>query len=326
MGKSHDPQLAKLAKYGEALNCDFDTNMFFVGMPETREEAEQQATETAGRLQEYAKFNIKPLVIMEPTYKGGKERTDLRILNNAKNSEEYHERLDTYFRTLRQAGITDEQMGTWVPFPEPNLPEWKDGVTSPDVFRNNFVPVAQAIKTHFRNAHVSIMLDSATYPDGDVKYAKGTNNPTALLPYVTGIPEQDSSPLVDSIGLQGFPWELTDGAADYLPAQSALVCAARLGLKQAWLNTGSFSRRKEGDQTIAVSPQLRATQLAGALGQAVAIQKAGVAVRVNVFAQNDFPKSPDWSYSTPQDVFVLKEGVKVAKQLGILVSLFDSKA
>lgn len=324
LSKSSDQALAKLGRYEGDLGYGFAENMLFVGMPRDTAEAEQQAGDLAKTLKEYAHQGVRPIIIMEPTYNGGKDKADLAKLTEDKDGT--NEPWNRFFQTLNWAGVTDDQLGTVVPFPEPNLPEWGGAITNAGTFRANFTRVAQAIKTHFRRAEVSILLDSTTYRDGDTKWATGVTDPVALLPYVTGIPQG----LVDSICLQGFPWQPGDRAEDYLNAQTALTLAARAGVKKIWFNTGSFSSRvDETGRKFVADQDERLRVLGEALAQADAVRRAGSGdefkVRMNIFAQNDTDeRAPDWSYA-PADYPALRSALYAAAKAGIPVSLFDAK-
>jgi hypothetical protein len=131
--------------------------------------------------------------------------------------------------------------------------------------------------------------------------------------------------LIDSFGLQGFPWEVADDAANYLPAQSAMACATRLGVKDIWLNTGSFARRKaDNGADITADANTRLAHLGGELAQALAINQQGFNVNVNLYAKNDYPDGPDWSYTTADDYTLIRQGIAAATTNRTSVSFFDA--
>ena len=323
MEQSSDPALRRLAAYEQRLGHGFSVNMLRTEMPRTRDEAEAQAKLMATTLKEYKKQGIPPLVMLQPTANNGAEGIDLRTVNDAQHSDGYDgykDRWDHYFATMVAEGVTSEDMGTWVPFPTPNIPAWQDGVTDADVFKNNFVPVAQALKTHFTEARVSVLLDTTTYPNND--WSHGSTDNGNMLEYVTGLPKG----LVDSIGIQGLPYAPGDNPATYLRASAATAAATRVGVKDVWLNTGSFSQRQDVSAgLITCDPQTRVQHLVGEWQQAQAVKQAGFNVSINVFAQNNFSQGgPDWSYpiDSAPSMTMLKQGADAAAQAGIPISLY----
>jgi hypothetical protein len=321
LGKSKDPGLKAVAALEKKTGYRIESNMLFAGMPRNPEEATAQADEMAARLKEYANRGVKPVVVMEPTYADGAKLIDTKKISDAKHQEQFHQTMDVYFGELRTnpAGLTDEQMGTWVPFPEPNIPEWAGGNTDPGVFKKNFTVVSQNLKAHFRDAKASVMLDSATYANND------WNNPDygseALKRYVSGIPEG----LIDSVGFQGFPFSKNDNPNTFLNAQPAAELAEAAHTKNIWLNTGSYgsiyneqTKKREAADTLQ-----RAETLVAESKTAATLQQAGFNVSVNIFAAPaSSPDAPDWSYKTPMDQSVLSGTLNAASAAGIPVSVF----
>src|SRR5438309_11698976 len=116
-------------------------------------------------MQEWSKRGMKPRVVMLPTFDGvgpnAKKADPVQL-----GTEEYtgeQGTLDAYFRTIKQAGVTDEEMGTWMLYPGPNRPD--SGITA-DQFRTNATGAAQRPKTHFTSAKVGVVLDG-TYHSGN---------------------------------------------------------------------------------------------------------------------------------------------------------------
>ena len=214
MAHSKDPQLRMLSRFERKTNLKINSMMMFVGFPESIQDAVNAAATMSASLKEWANFGIKPLVIMEPTTNGGQNLMNIENFHNSAN----YQYTKAYFDELKNDGVTDEQMGTWVPFPEPNLPEWAGAVTDPNIFAQNVTDVAQLIKGTFPNAAVSIYLDNQTFPNGDVNWSSGTMAESALAPYVTAFGQSKGyyGGLIESFGFQGFPWNNTDDPAEYL--------------------------------------------------------------------------------------------------------------
>ncbi|HSX34320.1 MAG TPA: hypothetical protein VLF62_01615 [Candidatus Saccharimonadales bacterium] len=321
MAKSKDPGLKALAAVEKKTGYSFESNMLFAGMPRTPEEAHDQANEMAARLKEYAKQGVKPLVVMEPTYNQGKDLIDTTKLSDAKHADNYRQTMDAYFGGIRQneAGITDEQMGNWVLFPEPNIPEWKGGNTDPNTFKANYTVAAQAMKAHFRSGHASVMLDSATYPNND--WSQPSYEGSDLTRYVSGIPEG----LIDSVGFQGMPYSQNDDPSVFLNAQAAAQLAEAAKTKNIWINTGTYSsyyneQTKKREQATTAQ---RAETLVHESQTAATLQTAGFDVSVNVFAAPaSSPDAPDWSFKSQADQQMLAGTLKAASAAAIPVSLF----
>lgn len=317
MEHSTDPQLRKLAAYERALGYGFESMPLSSGLPRDVEEARTLGASMSARLKEWGKYGIRPVVLMEPIFEIGSELADLTSLGTPGYINDMGV-LDTYFQGMRWEGVTDEQMGTWVPYPNPNLAIWGDGITSPAIFRANAVGAAQCLKTHFREAHVSILLNRTTQPDGDTPGNPGSSSLVKLLDYVGDVPPD----LFDSFGLQGFPWERNDRPADFLSAGAAMACAARLSANRVWLNTGSFSHRKDGATDLVIDPERRIAVLNQVLEQATFVRQSGPDVNINLLAINRADQV-DWSYPTATDRDMLDAWVQRAAQAGVSVTLLS---
>jgi hypothetical protein len=318
---SNDPQLMLLEEY-EHETAVAPLYIDFTGFPQNHQEALKYAAAMAGDLQEWHKSGVQPLIIMEPTFNDGQDNMNLVAFSKGN----YDEPLNTYFDTLAGLGITGEEMGTWVPFPEPNIPEWRNNDTGPELFTHNVTKVGEVIKNKFPNAKVSIMLNSQTSHDSN--WSDVTLNPKALLSYVSGFP----SGLIDSFGLQGFTWSNEDSPATFLSAQTAILGAKQLGVKHVWFITGTYSElnNPNGGGIIKSDNQRRAKVLNGVLNQALIAQAAGYMVDyINIFGENKLENGPsgagsaNYRYATPEAMNMLREFVDEAKLHNIPVAIFD---
>jgi hypothetical protein len=225
-----------------------------------------------------------------------------------------------YFAQLKAANITDKEIGTWVLLPEPSLPDaW--GSTDPQLFADNFNLLAGKLHEHFPTARTSIMLDSATYPDGG--WGSRTYQTEAMLQYLKGI-KPDS---VNEFGLQGFP--RVSGStrpAELLNAELAISAAKALHIRDVWFNTGTYSTEQDPDsgKKVNATAAQRTAFLDGAYTQVERAQRAGLrVVSVNIFAENKLDQDEaDWSYSTPQDRRILDNAIARFKANGVPVSEF----
>lgn len=328
LASAQSSQLRKLAEYEQVCGAAIvSRSMFFTATPKDTAEAQSYAADVSATLHDYAHYGIAPLVILEPnTSSGPVNFKDYR--NGA-----YDQALDAYFAALKASGITDAQMGMWVSFPEANIPEW--GTTDPNDFAANVTKTIQFQKKYFAGSLASVMLDSKTYPSG-TSWDNGSY--ASLLPYVQPIPHG----LVDSFGLQGFPWTppanqggpASTDPAEYLSAAQAAEAARSLGVHNVWFNTGTFGRAYTNDasQTVSLSPAQRQAMLDGITAQAKALQAQGFAAAVHLFAQDKSATSEaiDWAYwpkgqaATSPATPVFKIFTHDLQAAGIPLWLFDT--
>lgn len=321
---TNDPQLQLLEHYEAETGVERQM-MYFVGFPESVVDARTQATEMAQTLKSWNRAGVKPLVIMEPTFNGGQDNMNLHAFGHGN----YDAALDEYFGTLKDLGINEDQLGTLVPFPEPNTPSWAGGVTDPQLFVHNTTKVAEAYRKYFPDAKVSVMLDSQTFlPSPDPNWANGTMNPSSLLQYVNFKPG-----VIDSFGLQGFTWDNKDQPSTFLSGQAAVSCARQMGVSHIWFNTGTYStvNNPNGEGIIMAGTARRMEVLRGVLAQAEAVQKAGMTVDfINIFGQDKLDKSPngtgtaDYEYAGHHELQTLKHFVDESKAHDIPVTIFDA--
>jgi hypothetical protein len=291
------PELRKLAQYEQLCNGDpVDRSTLFAPTPTTTAAAASDASDMASRLQDYANFGVKPLVIFEPDDDNG---NNLDLAQYAAGA--YDTALSAYFADLVADGITDSTIGTWVVIPEGNIPVWTS--TDPSIFSTDVVKTVNFERQYFPTAQDSILLDSETYPSAS-SWSNGSY--TSLLPYVQAIPKG----LLNSFGLEGFPWAAPANQAAstlynpdvYLRVDLAAQAAQALGVSNIWLNTGTFSQMytENPAETITNTPLQRQTMLDGVVAQAKLLQSQGYSVEVHLFAQDkaNTAEAIDWSYWT----------------------------
>ncbi len=320
-------QLRKLAEYEFVCGGEVVKQMsFFVPLPTTDAEAIEMASDTTATLKEFAKQNITPLVFMEPTrWSGG--IVDIATYRDGG----YDAAIDTYFATIKASGVTDIQMGTWNPLPEGNIPVWGD--TRAETFTAIVKRTVQLQKKHFPNSKASVLLESKTYPRGD-SWMDGKY--VSLLPFVRNLPDG----LIDSFGLQGFPWgamsKLEVAVLEpsvYLRTDLAMEAAGSLGIKDVWFNTGTFNTFHKGDgmPLVTLPTKQRQQILDNVLQQMKAVKAAGYKPAVHLFARDksDTDEKIDWSYwktgkmSSSPATPVFKAFVRDARTAGVPLWLYD---
>jgi hypothetical protein len=264
---------------------------------------------------------------MEPSTDNG---TNLDL--TAYQAGDYDAALDAYFGDLKADGVTDAMMGMWVIIPEGNIPVWTS--VNPSIYSADVVKTIQFQKKYFPSSLSAIMLDSETYPSAS-SWSNGAY--VSLLPYVQNIPKG----LVNSFGLQGFPWAPPANQAGsssfdpsvYLPASLASAAANSLGANNVWLNTGTFNLMyaQNSSETVTAQPTQRQAMLNGVLVQAKLLQAKGFDVDIHLFAQNkaNTSEGTDWSYwnNVPEDepgTQVLTTFIRESAEADIPLWLFDT--
>jgi hypothetical protein len=294
---STDPYLSKLAIFQNVCKS-FVANRFmiFTTMPKDAIEAKAMAIRMAAQLTVFSKAGIKPVVVAEPIASWG--LVDFGEFHNGL----YTQYLDTYFKTLHSQGITNAQMGTWVPFPEPNAPLWNRHNFVPEDFSQIINIYAGTLEKYFPTAAVSLLFNSTSYGDTDVEYANGEY--LSFVPWIDHI----KPGLISSFGIQGFPWlpkasnkgsGITE-ADEFLNPRLLLEAASTLKVKELWFNTGTFYSKYTNDSanTIFVSPSQRKTIADSIIQTITHVQSQGYTVWVNIFAQDksELTEATDWSY------------------------------
>jgi hypothetical protein len=328
---ANDNRIRKLDEYQSICkSLVTDKLMLFTDMPNSNVTAVTNAKKMIATLKEFEKYKITPVVIVEPITKWG--LIDFLEFNTGF----YDSWIKTYFQTLKKEGVTDVQMGIWVPFPEANIPSWNKGNAKPKDFALGVNKYLSIMKSSFPHAKGSILLNSATYDNDDEDWAYGEY--ISLMPYVSDIDKT----LVDSFGLQGFPWlpernSPSDGLTDpseYLRYLLAVEAAESLGVKEVWFNTGTFGGKYMMDPTkkISVNAASRKFILDNTLLEVKKVQERGFKVWVNIFAEDksDVTEQTDWSYwhtvgkeQTPE-MIIFKDFIYDLNENKIGISLYDS--
>jgi len=331
LNESSDSRLIQLEKYQKVCRSEVTrTIMIFTDMPKDKIIAHKKAEQMAKDLKLFSQYGISPLVIVEPVTAWG--LIDFKEFR----SGFYDSFIEAYFQFLKKEGVTDSQMGTWVPFPEANLPLWNHVNATPYDYSAIVNRYLRILKKYFPQARGSILLNSATYENDDFNWVSGEY--VSLRPYLVDLDKE----LIDSFGVQGFPWAPPKTARDktaVLNAQEFLTesiideAAQILGVKKIWINTGTFGAKYtlDPEKTIYITPDVRLDILNEILSQAVKLKHKGYEVTVNLFVQDKSRKeeATDWSYlresfsGSEETEIIFREFVAKANREGINISLFD---
>jgi hypothetical protein len=329
LSAENSPELQKLAQYEQVCKSSVaSTVSFFTPIPTSIADAHSYASDVVANLKDFSRYGIGALVFFEPTMASGG-----LIDMNSFISGSYDSALDTYFSDIKLAGVTDRMMGTWVPFPEGNIPVWTS--TDPNIFTAAVVKTVSFQKKYFLSSKSSILLDSMSYLNGA---SWGAGNQVSLLPYVQKIPVG----LIDSFGLQGFTWvppanqnQATNGEPqNYLRVDLAAQAARSLKVNMVWLNTGTFgiAYAGKGSEQVSITSLRRSQLLTEVAAQASVLKNQGFQTAIHLFAQNKSSTNEaiDWSYwptgqaSSSTDTGVFKSFVHQLQIDSIPLWLFDS--
>lgn len=320
-----DPQLLAAAEYEDVCSSQFlDYKMIFTNMPANEEESVALANELAVRLKAFASFDIKPIVIIEPETGDGM----VGFQEYAKGA--YDGRMGAYFAHLKSLGVTDAELGLWVPFPEPQQDVWLNN-ENPDDFAHSMNRHSAVLRAQFPAAKIGILLDSQV---GEIR------NAGRLLAYVRLIDKQT----VDVVGLQGFPWNPTTDddprrpvtrASEFVSARTLDELAKALGAKEVLLNTGTYRHRlMTNGASLTLSQDQRRNALRSIETEVVKLRHQGYDVVVNVFAENKLGarEAVDWSYwqsgrfaESDGGTAMFTDFVHKLKAGGVAVGIYDAR-
>jgi hypothetical protein len=325
-----DENVSKLRDYQDVCSSYVtDSLMVFTTFSGDKPSADSDAAKMAAKLKLLHAAGVKPIVVAEP-YAG-----DVSISFKDFAAGKYDASISYYFERLKALGVTDEEMGTWVPFPEPNTPNWNNKDAEPRDFALCVNRYLHAMKAVFPTAKASVLLNATTYEPTD--YAWDNGDYLDLTPYVQEI---DKS-LVTSVGIQGFPWVSNASqsrreifrASEFLQPDLAIAAARELHTRDIWFNTGSFAAKYTNDKTkrVAISPNERKGILNDILDVAMTTrnyQQNAYRVSVNLFSEDksNATEATDWSYLQDTDnKMVFKDFITRAQQNSVPISLFDTK-
>jgi hypothetical protein len=326
LGQSINAMLKQLAKYQDLCGSKVaDKMMVFTQIPSSSNSVQPLANEIAAILKEYSAYGLTPVVIAEPT----DGDTQLSFTQFAKGV--FNPVLDQYFAAIKNAGITGQQMGIWVPFPEANIPTWNSEGSTPADFGLLINNYSSALKKYFPTTQVSVLMNYTSFAPSDKGYTtpKIANYDEYLKNIKPG--------LVNSFGMQGFPWVESNKASDnsvsdpqvFLQPTNAMKAANQLGVSTIWFNSGTLASKYTQNPNLRVNVSAADRQAINndKLSVFDQVQNAGYKVWVNEFVQDksNTVEQTNFSYlQTPQDQAIFKDFITKLNAKGLSVSLFDS--
>ncbi len=324
LNNTDNPYLTKINYYQNICNSKaFDKMMIFTFMPQSDEARTAEIKNLGEKLITFEQNGLKPIIVIEPNSEEG--------LLNFYDFENglFDSSLRKFLKGILDYGVNESMMGRIIPFPEPNIPAWNRNGSTPASFGTNFNKTIQIIREFYPNIKGTILLNTKSYATDDLRWANGKL--VSLKPYLTNI----DPGLVESIGLQGFPWQSPSNqvlfeekdAKVFLPIKLIEEMSEITNNKSLLLNTGSFATRYSNnpDQTINIPPFKRRQVLDSILYESKELQSKGYSVNINIFSENKTKteENVDWSYSTPDQQAILKEFIARANVLNIELSVFD---
>jgi hypothetical protein len=327
LGIPTSPFLKQLKKYQDLCGSKVaDKMMVFTQIPSSTNSVQPLANEIAAVLKEFSLYGITPVVIVEPI-DGDTQLSFTEFINGVFNPV-----LDQYFTAIRNTGIADQQMGVWVPFPEANIPVWNsDGSTPADfgLLINNY---SSSLKKYFPTTPVSVLMNYTSFDPAD----KGYSNPSISNydQYLKNI----KPGMVDSFGIQGFPWVEANRSSDnsvndpavFLQPANTIRAAKQLGVNTIWFNTGTISSKYTQSPTLRVNVSAADRQVINNNKLSIfdQVQNAGYNIWVNEFVQDKSNTAEQTNFSylqTTQDQAAFKDFAKKLSDRGVSLSLFDSE-
>jgi hypothetical protein len=291
-------EVRNLSAFDQA--CNSESSKFLViktVMPTDDTSAKNLPIQVANTLLELNKYNIKPYVLVNIS-----ENTSPEVISELlKNGNQTN--LETYFNTLKSLGVTSETIGTWIPYPEANLPTWNNSNLTPESYTylvNSFITT---INKTYPEAKIEVLLSSATYDTKDFSWAEGEYVP--LDKYINALNLEK----IDSIGISGYPWvakatvnestELLD-PYEYLSQNIIENIASARSIKKFTLYTGTFASKygNTPEETIQIPVEIRKTILDRTINLVKLLKSKNYEITVILKSNNETSgvDKTDWSY------------------------------
>jgi hypothetical protein len=288
-----------LERYNQMAGGDFATSvMLFSSTPVGEDEIESVSNRIAAKIKTLSKSNLEVIVVLEPisASQGKLNFSDIAL-------GKYNNDFVGLMTALKSKGVTNANIGNWIIWPEPNLPDkyWNKPRFESANFGDMFNNFAAPLKAAYPNAKMTILMDTKSYDPSDYDYANG--KAVSWSPYLNRV---DKS-LVTTIGIQGFTWYAKDGSdklidpKQYLPTTLVVEAAQQLGIKSLLVNTGQAKAYKStngGVVQISDSQRRRINQEVAA--QILKLKNYGYETTANFFVEDkiDTPEGIDFSYPT----------------------------
>ena len=326
LNQSTSPILKQLSKYQDVCGSKVaDKMMVFTQIPSNVNSVQPLANEISNILREFSLYGITPVVIAEPI------DGDVQLSFTEFAKGVFNPVLDQYFAAIKNTGITSQQMGMWVPFPEANIPTWNSEGSTPADFGLLINNYSSILKKYFPTTTISVLMNYTSFNPTDKSYSKPSI--TNYDEYLKNI----KSGLVDSFGMQGFPWVEANRSSDnsvndpqiFLQPANTMRAANQLGINSIWFNTGTISSKYTQNPNLRVNISAADRQVINNNKIKVfdKVKNAGYNIWVNEFVQDKSNTAEQTNFSylqTVQDQAAFKDFATKLNARGIALSLFDS--
>lgn len=318
LGSVRDRDLRKLTSFQSAYGYVGKSLSFFTTIPMDLEADLGEADGVAAKLKAFAAAGVTPVVFTEPP-------VDRSLADIADGVE--HVYWEEYFARIKSAGITDAQMGLWIPYPEINTPIWNREHFAPTDFPRLVNAFSTAYKKVFPAAKAGILLNSFSYAPEDVDWEHG--RAVSYLPYVKGISKGN----VDVVGIQAFPWwprkndpgkAALDTVSKFLFMGWAVEAANAVGTKSIMVHSGVPHTMHEGPATEITIPEATRARVMREIGNVlVTYEKLGYDMSLSLFLEDksQVGEGVDWSFGSGT-ASVMKRISRTAYCNGISLVLF----
>lgn len=295
LSATRDRDLRKLAGFQSSYGYVGKSLSFFTMIPADLESDLGEAEGVAAKLKAFAAAGVRPVVWSEPP-------DDLALIDIARGTKKIY--WEEYFNRIKSMGVTDAQMGLWVPYPEINAPLWNRQGFAPGDFAKLMNSFSIAYKKVFPGAEAGILLNSYSYVPSDVDWEFGKAE--SYLPYVKGITRGN----VDVVGIQAFPWWPRKNDPDKAPLDTvskflfmkwAVESANVLGTKSIMVHSGVPHTMHEGSATEVTIPDTTRARVMREIGNVlVTYEKLGYDMSLSLFLEDksDVGEGVDWSFDS----------------------------
>lgn len=314
---ARDRDLRKLAAFQSDYGFVGNSISLFTTIPMDLEVDLGEAEGIAAKLKAFGAAGVQPVVFAEPPV----ERSLSDIADGA-------ERVywDEYFAHLKSLGVTDGQMGLWIPYPEINTPIWNRGGFAPADFARLIDDFSTSYRQAFPQARTGILLNSFSYEPEDIDWEFGKTE--SYLPYVKGI----AKGRVDVVGIQAFPWwprknehkKPLDDVSEFLFMRWATEAANALGTRSIMVHTGVPHSMHEGAATKVIIPDQTRARVMRQIAQVLATYRPlGYDMSLSLFLEDksDVAEGTDWSFG-PSAAPIIRRVAKSMHCNGIPLVLF----
>ena len=284
---SGNAKVKKAAYYDDLYERPFASYaMIFASLHENPTDITNIAGYVRDQINAHKAYGLKLILVLEPT-----GISFDRIANGELNTA-----FDSFHLQLKNLGVSDEDLGLVLPFPEFNLPSapdpyavWNNPNWDETNFGLMFNNYSASLTKYFPTAKITILPNTKSF---NQKEDGGAGRYRTYLNVLSKVDKK----YVYSIGAQGFPWydrgsfEKEDNPTSFLQTALLKEAADFLQVKNIWFNTGSVkaSIKNNGSGTYEYTiPQAdRAKVLENSAIVQTELSKQGYQTMVNLFIED----------------------------------------